>query len=161
MAAKKKKVPASKRRSRQEDFSFPVKLIGISLILVVFIKHSFIFLIAGMLPSIVVAIVDNSRSRFLFKTVAAFNFSGVAPYMADLMLRNNTASAVQEMVGTPTVWLVMYVAAAIGWMMVKLAPALIKAVMTQFSDNKVTKIETDQKKLIEEWGPEVKGDIQH
>jgi hypothetical protein len=158
VAKPQKKKKSTKKSSAGRGKFFSLRLLGLCLLLIFLIKHSFIFVIAGMLPTIVASIVDTSRSRSLFKAVAAFNFCGVAPYLADLLSRGNTSSAVQEMMFTPTVWLTMYAASGLGWAAVYLMPALAKSIVMQFSDNKVSKIEKEQKELIEEWGVEVKGD---
>lgn len=157
MAVTKKKAPVQKRKKQAPAVTF-FQIAGISLILIVILKHSFIFLLAGMLPSIVAWIVDRSRSKLQFRTVAAMNFSGVAPYMAMLIKQNNSTEAVQAVMATPEAWLVMYSAAGFGWGIVLFTPYFIRSAMNFFSDNKIHKLEAEQKELIEEWGTGVASD---
>ncbi|MBI1274472.1 hypothetical protein GC177_00680 [bacterium] len=142
-----------KRRSPSKGFA--LKLIGVSFFLVVVIQHSFIFLIAGMLPAIVASIVDRSQSRYQLKTVAAMNFAGVAPYLAELIQQKNAASAVQGMISMPSVWLMMYGVAGFGWIIAIASPKMVRHVIEMFSDNKIFAIEKEQQKLLEEWGSEI------
>ena len=126
--------------------------------MVVLLKHSFIFLIVGMLPSIIALIVDRSQSQLQFRTVAAMNFSGVAPYMAMLWRQDNSSAAVQSVMADPNAWLIMYSAAAFGWGIVLFSPYFIRSAMSFFSDNKIHRIEMEQQELIEEWGAAVAAD---
>jgi hypothetical protein len=151
-----------KKAVRPASTGFALKFIGISFILAVLIQHSFIFLIAGMLPAIVASIVDRSFSRYQFKTVASLNLAGVAPYLAELIEDKNSASAVQSMISQPGVWLVMYSCAGAGWLVAHLSPKLVRHVIEMFSDNKIFAIEKEQNKLIEEWGNDIReGTIVH
>lgn len=154
-----KKLKSRRKRSAASAKSgraFLLRLIGISIICIVLLKHTFILFIAGMLPAIIAAIVDSSKSKHIFKAVSAFNLSGVAPYVAEAVGKNNSIDSVQQLMSQPQVWLFMYGAASIGWGMIKFSPIVIKMLMAHFSGNKASKIEAEQKKLIDEWGTEIK-----
>lgn len=126
------------------------------LTLVVLIKHSFIFMLAGMLPSIVALIVDRSHRKDAFKTVTSMNLAGVLPYLYELWLQGNTVESVQNMVGQMEVWLVIYAAAGAGWIMTWFGPRASQVVMEMVALLQTARLEASQKHLVDEWGPEIK-----
>ncbi len=130
----------------------------ISLIMILLFKHSFIFFLAGMLPSIVARLVDKTRDRLYFTIVSGFNFAGVAPFMIDLWNQGNTAAAVQQTANNAYAWLVMYGTASLGWLLIIFTPSVIHSILAAISNSKVVNLEKEQRELIEEWGPEVKRD---
>jgi hypothetical protein len=131
------------------------------IIMMVVLKHGFIFFLAGMLPAIVAYIVDRSENHFQFKTVGAMNLAGVAPYLSSLVNQGNSSSAVQLAMADANAWLVMYSSAAFGWALVFFMPLFIRSAMEFFSDNKIQQLQEEQKELIEEWGEEVAGETNH
>lgn len=153
------KKAAKKRKKKKSSSGYAIMLIIFSAGLIVLIKHSFIFLLAGMLPTIVASIVDQSRGKMQFKTVAALNFSGIAPFMVTLMHQGHAAPAVQTMMGDTSVWLTIYGSATVGWALVWFCPWIVRFSIEFFSDNKVKGIESEQRKLKEEWGDDVGGDL--
>jgi len=124
--------------------------------MIVLFKHSFIFFLAGMLPSIVARLVDKTRDRLYFIIVAGFNFAGVAPFMLDLWNRGNTANAVQEVANNVYAWLIMFSMAGIGWLMIIFLPGVVYSILTSIANNRVSNLEREQYELIEEWGADVK-----
>lgn len=158
MAKKTKtRVKVTVKKKRSNSSLFALKLTGISIVLIFLIKHSFIFLIAGMLPAIVAHLIDRTDIMYKFKVVAAMNFAGVAPHLSQLQSQNHSADAVRSIMADPMVWMVMYGSAALGWALVFLAPMITRATIEFFSDNKVARLELEQHKLEEEWGPEIGG----
>ncbi len=146
-----------KRVKKTTGTGFAIRLLVLILILFILIKHSIIFLIAGMLPAIVASIVDQSDGRILFRTVLATNTAGIARYMAELISQNNSREAVHYVMSDPGIWLVVYTSAAIGWILFLGCPKGVEMAMDMFSDNKVKALEQEQQKLEAEWGPKVTG----
>lgn len=112
----------------------------------------------GMLPAIIAYEVDHSKRKFIFSTVAAFNLAGVFPDMAQLALLGGTFEAVTAKLLDPGVWLTMYGAAALGWLVVWLSPIVAGTTLDGIYSGRELHLEMLQKKAVEEWGDEVKGD---
>lgn len=144
------------RKVKKRKGNSPIKVAVLCLGLIFLIKHSFIFLLAGMLPTIVASLVDQSEGRMQFKTVGCLNLAGMAPFLTELHVQHHASTAVQNVMGDPSTWLIVYSSAALGWLLVWLCPWLVKFSIEFFSDNKVKTIENEQQKLEEEWGSEIK-----
>ena len=131
-------------------------IIVFSLVAIVFIQVTYIFLPVGMLPSIVAYIVDRRPGKLAFQAVATFNLSGMLPYLGELIfIHHNSPSAVQQMMGTGIVWLKIYSVAAMGWIMIFILPYLTNALLRGIYSGRVMRLEMVQKKLIKKWGQEV------
>jgi hypothetical protein len=151
--AKKKKKAGSSRGGATRSIVF---ILVLSLALIYLLNHTFIFLVAGMLPGIVAYVIDRSPGRRIFQIVALSNLAGVFPYVAQLMQQGNTATAVQGMLSTPSVWMFMYLAAGFGWVLVWIAPTLAQQLLELTNNQKIARLQRLQKRLEEEWGPEVR-----
>ena len=136
-------------------FSLPLIII-FSIVAIVFIQVTYIFLLVGMLPSIVAYIVDRRQGKLAFQAVATFNLAGMLPYLGELIFAHgNSPSAVQQLMGTGVVWLKIYSAAAMGWIMIFILPYLTNYLLRGIYSGRVMRLEMIQKKLIKKWGAEV------
>lgn len=131
-------------------------LLANGLVLTFVIQYSFIFLLVALLPSVVAHIVDRTPGKHQFHTVLACNIAGLAPYMSQLLMHKNSLSAVQMMLSNPLVWFMIYSAAAIGWLMVWLLPYGVSMCIHMMNVKEILVRENLQKKLVNEWGPELK-----
>lgn len=130
-------------------------LLVISALGMAMLQMNFVFLFVGMLPAIVAYLIDNDPNKYTSSTVAALNFSGVFPYVADSFTQGGSFSIIEYKFSDPWVWLVMYGSAAIGWAIVLFSPVVSGAVLGSIYAGRVMHLESIQKKYIEEWGEEV------
>lgn len=133
-----------------------VWFIAFSGLMIALMQHAYVFFLTGMLPTIVARLVDRTKRKYYFSIVMGFNLAGVAPFMADLWHRNNSASAVESMFADPYIWLIMYGCAAIGWVLIFTAPELALKIVQFFNQGKVSALEQKQRELLEEWGQEIR-----
>ena len=149
--------PPKKTQKKRSKMLIPMLIVG-SLTAVVLIQHSFMFFLAGMLPSIVAFIVDRSSHGRIFKIVTLFNLAGVFPFLLDIVwLHNNNYTAMQSKMGDPTVWFIMFFSAGIGWCMVWATPYLVMGILKGVQQGRIMHLESIQRRLEKEWGPEIKG----
>ncbi len=127
----------------------------LSLVAVVLLKMTFILLIVGMLPTMVVYFVDNSQSRSLFHTVMACNLSGVLPFVGELWAGGNETSMVGMMLSDMQRLLIMYSSAALGWGLMYICPIAARFMISGINQHNIQKMKYRQKRLREEWGQEV------
>ena len=114
-----------------------------------------IVLFFGMLPSVVAYIIDRSKGKAATFCVGSINFVGVFPYIITLWTDTNTIDAAMTFVSDIFVMLVMYSAAAFGWLLFLAMPTVVSSFVLVLQQRKVAQLRAEQKELIEEWGPEV------
>ena len=155
-AAKPKPKPKPKpaRRGGSEAVGLVV-LSGAVLFLSVVALPVCVLLVVGMTPSIVAYIVDQTPRRTLTLTVAPLNLAGTAPYCMQLWFGVDTMHALGTFIGDVWVWLVMYLAAAFGWLLYLGMPVIVHFLLERSIDRRKARLVQIQKKLRAEWGEEV------
>ena len=123
--------------------------------LLVIAGPTMIVLFFGMLPTLVAYIIDRSEQKSATFCVGAINFIGVFPYVIDLWIDANTIDAALTNVTDLFAMLVMYSAAAFGWLLFMAMPTVVASFVTVLQQRKVAQLRAEQKGLIEEWGAEV------
>jgi hypothetical protein len=153
-AAKAKAKAKPKRRGGSEALGLVV-LSGAVLFLSVVALPVCALLVVGMLPSIVAYIVDQTPRRTLTLTVGPLNLAGTAPYCLQLWFGIDTMRALGSFLGNVWVWLVMYLAAALGWLLYLGMPVIVHFLLERAIDRRKARLQQIQKKLRTEWGDEV------
>lgn len=151
--AKKKEKKNKKAGKRKINILF--YLVGF-ILLIVIMSFGAVLVTLGMLPTFVASYVDNTDDRNHVRVVAACNFAGVLPFIADLFKKGDISSdAVYDLLFTPYVWLVMYGAAAFGWALVWFFPQAMHLLLNMAQDNSVKALRDKQQQIVDEWGLEV------
>lgn len=123
--------------------------------LLVIAAPTMIVMFFGMLPTLVAYIIDRSAQKNATFCVGAINFIGVFPYVMDLWIDMNSVDAALNSVTDLFAMLVMYSAAAFGWLLFMSMPTVIASFVTVLQQRKVAQLRGEQKVLIEDWGSEV------
>ncbi|MGH7124016.1 MAG: hypothetical protein ACREFI_06555, partial [Stellaceae bacterium] len=76
-----------------------------------------ILLMSGLVPTMVAAVVDRYRARYLTRAVGFMNLAGLTPLVVQLWTNGLTMDAVAAALSRPINWLMMYGAAGIGWVL--------------------------------------------
>lgn len=152
MAKKEAAKPAKAKQKGRAKMPVAMMVL-VSILLIVVIKTAYIFLLCGILPSVAAYITDRAPGRHAFQTVLACNLAGVAPFLGKILGQGVSATALLSDV---TVWFAMYSAAGMGWVLVWLSPYLARAILSGYYLKEVMQREAAQRKLLEEWGPEIK-----
>jgi hypothetical protein len=122
-----------------------------------------ILLIIGMAPTIVaLLILDRHPLKYTSRTVGYLNFAGCLMYTLDLWKNSGfwDFTRLIEIVSNPFSLLVMYSAAAVGWIILYLTPPVVASYLTVSFEMKETRYKARQKELIESWGRNVRyGDM--
>lgn len=155
--AKKKTAAKSKAAGNKKTNKtiMPALLAG-SLAICFLIKQAAIFLLLAMLPAIVSFATDRDPRKQAFWVIFACNLAGAVPYLFDIIKQNLAMQAVQNTIGDPRVWFTVFSAAGFGWVLNFIAPRMAKLVVEMLHEGKIDSSRNAQKKLIEEWGSEVK-----
>jgi hypothetical protein len=114
------------------------------------------FFALGMLPTIFAMVLDRGAGRFASKTVAACNFIGTMPFLADIAMGYEPSITAKDLMAEPITWLLIYGAALVGWMMIWMIPQTTLMIFTMRAEMKTKVLKEEQAKLLDEWGEEVK-----
>jgi len=136
------------------------KLVGTVLwilvpLVLVFALPTVALLALGLLPAIVAYIVDRREEKYAAYCVGGFNLSGVMPYLFSLWATGDSMHALGAILTSPFSWLVMYGAAALGWLANYWAPQITMRVRRVRDRAEVVRLRKRQEQILEEWGPEV------
>lgn len=154
-ASDTKKTEKKEKKSGGRKLS-AAPMILIIVVLGVVIKTTIIFILLAMMPSIVAWYVDMRPGKPNFRTVMACNLSGVIPYALELIGNGNQTSQMLRLLTDPPTWFLIYASAGIGWLLVWGCPYAVELYLEVINSSRIAKLESMQRKLVDEWGPEVK-----
>jgi cell division protein FtsW (lipid II flippase) len=126
--------------------------------MIVLLRFGFIFLLLALLPTVVAYYIDRERRRPAFKTVGACNLAATLPTLAP-MIRAGIAMKqydISSVLHDATVWLFVYTGAALGWCLVFLCRFVARFIVTLSYEYNINSLEHTQKRLVEEWGQQIK-----
>ena len=113
------------------------------------------FLILTMAPTIVAFWTDLTPHKARAMAVGAMNLAGAAPFLLELWRHGGDMAVFAALAQWPMTYLASYSAAALGlaidWAMV----GMVSAILLQKAQARLARIEEQQKKAVERWGPEV------
>lgn len=119
-----------------------------------------IVLLIGMAPTVVAAFIDKTPEKLKAVTVGFLNFAGCFPYVLTLVLHyGNTPDMAFEIVTRPLNIVIMYMAAALGYMTEFGVVRFSARFLVKSAEKKIREIEKEHARLVERWGEEVNGDV--
>lgn len=146
---------AAKPARRRMGGRSKLLLILFSLGLMAVFRTGFVFIIIGMMPSIVASFLDVTRKRYMFKSVLACNLAGMMPFIGELLRHGPNSVTMQNIMGDAGNWVIIYGSALIGWMMVRGMPMIAYSFINGFHSTQIMRLRGNQKRIENEWGPEV------
>ena len=133
-------------------------MVAALLMALVFLPTTFL-LVIGMMPTVVAAIVDRSRRKTKAITVGAINLAGCTPFLLEMWIQGQDFDKAVSVITNPTAITVMYMAAAVGYLVDWAMSGIVASVLYQRGLSRRTEIQKRQRALIERWGEEVTGNI--
>ena len=127
---------------------FSVVVIG----LMVFAAPALIVFFVGMAPTAVAMFIDRDPQKHASVSVAAMNFAGVSPSLVDFLWGTASFSRAIELVSDVFVLVVIYGAAAAGWVLIMLLPPVTAIVLRVTSESRIQTFRKQQRQLVEDWG---------
>ncbi|MCK5284003.1 MAG: hypothetical protein KAJ86_00290 [Alphaproteobacteria bacterium] len=118
-----------------------------------------IILIIGLLPSFVSVFVDKSKKKITPITVGALNLAGCSPFLFELWVQGNTVGDAMRIIADPMSVVVMYSAAAVGYLLDWAVTGMISGFLYQKGIVRQDVIVNRQNELVSRWGKEVTGAI--
>lgn len=153
VAAAAKRATTTKRKNM--TLKQRLLLLIISIVLMGVLRTGFMFVIIGLLPSIVAYYMDVTAERHSFKTIFACNLAGLMPFIGKMLHQGPSSALLQEIMGSGLNWVMIYGAAFFGWLLIELCPMIAQVMVSSFNQTQVSRIERLQKKIECEWGSEV------
>lgn len=146
-----------KTRPPRGRMSFKRKLAFIifSLMLMAVMRTGFLFIIIGLLPSIVAYYMDISTKHYSFQAIFMCNICGMLPFIARILQHGPSSAVMNSIMGTALNWFIIYGAAMIGLWLVAICPMIAQIWITRYNIAQIHRLERLQKKIESEWGHEV------
>lgn len=156
--AKKQKKKQKKQKTGKLGFKRNLFLVFIIILAVVF-HPTTLLLSVGMLPTFVVLLVDRTKGKTKTFTVGAMNLAGCIPFVLDVWMRGHTIETAIDYIVQPRTIVIMYFAAAIGYLIEWAMIGIVMAVMKEKGKMRLREIEKTSENLIRRWGKSVTGKI--
>ena len=128
------------------------------LIAILFLPTTFMLLI-GMAPTLVALLVDRAKRKTKAVTIGAMNLAGAMPFVLELWFEGNNFEKAFELVMDPEHIIIMFLAAAVGYLINWSMTGLVATFLLQRGKSRVKAIEKRQKELVERWGKEVTNEV--
>tara|TARA_B100001540_G_scaffold317682_1_gene352127 strand:+ start:3028 stop:3609 length:582 start_codon:yes stop_codon:yes gene_type:complete len=143
-----------KIKGRRSPFLMMIVLVGI-LMIVAF--PTFVVLAPAMLPTLVLALLEEDGDLNKVMTMASMNLSGVAPYIYSIWQDGHTIHAAMLVLTDIYAWFVIYSAAALSLLILWMGPQLAVSFIEFRAERRKGVLRAKQIELIDEWGREVAG----
>lgn len=114
-----------------------------------------ILLFFALLPTLVAGLVDRGPNRLSWVCVGGLNFAGVSPYLFALWAGGHTIDLALEQLSDVIALLVIFASAGVGWLIYAAMPPVMSSLMQITAQRRVVALRTAQRKLVEQWGPDV------
>lgn len=133
-------------------------LLMFSFAAVILLQIGFIFIMLAMIPTLIAYFMDNNPGMPMFKTVLACNLAAILPVIEPMLKAafNMENFDAVSLMSNPMNWIMVYGGATLGWALVFLCRIIASFVMTIVYEYRVAALERTQKKLVEEWGQNIK-----
>ena len=152
----------AKKEKNKSSLSTSMKIaIFMLLLLAVLFFPTTVLFCAGLLPTLIAAIVDDRPQKTAWMTVGAMNFAGIVPAWFDLWHAGHGLADAFEILSQPRTIIIAYGAAAVGWGIFFQVPKIIVAFMVRRAENRMRDIEKRKRELARKWGVEVGGDYKY
>lgn len=123
---------------------------------ILFLNIGFMFFVLGFIPTIVAYYVDETPKMDLYRTVRAANIAGALPTLFNLTKMDYPAAALQIAMNDPKTWLLVYGSALCGWILIGISQWVAYLSIMTSGQARIKTLEELQKKMVEEWGDELK-----
>lgn len=111
-----------------------------------------ILVVIGMAPTLVAYIIDRTPKKYAAFCVGGMNFSGVFPSILKLWEGAPNIKSAISIAFNPFDLIVMYGAAAFGWMLYQVIPPVVAAMIAVSAQHRIAQLRSRQRELIREWG---------
>lgn len=157
---KKKKKNSGKGKSKSKGLGLKGRFVLSVIVLagLIFLPTSVLILV-GMLPSFVSIFFSSRGVGARSSTICAMNLAGCVPFIFKLWSSGNDFEASIDILLSDQAIIVMYLAAAFGYMIDWVVTGLVSSFLYQKGVLRMKEIRKRQKLIINKWGSSVAGNI--
>lgn len=116
-----------------------------------------LILIAGLIPTLVMAFTDRNPARHLTVCVGALNLVGISFVVLQMVKKGYGLDYALQLLIRPENWAIMLGGAALGYAIHTVIPPLVAQVLAAMAEGRVGKLKTNQQDIKKSWGAEVSG----
>ena len=156
MAKKKKSKKKDKKKIGFKRLFLITALLGAS---IAFFSTTVVLLI-GMVPTMVVYLVDTLPGKNKTFTIGVMNFSGCFPFLLQVWQHAGDVDFALRTLLDPVTIVIIYGAAGIGYIIDSVITIAVASILVQKSKVRLGKIEEEKTALETRWGAEVTGKFQ-
>lgn len=151
---------ADKKKAKGRSSKKKLPVLGIAgFIAAVIFMPTTILLFFGMLPTVAAGFIDRSGKGIKALTVGAMNLAGCTPFLLELWTGGHTADLSLEIISDPRTIIVIYCAAAMGYLVDWAVSGIVKSLLLQKAKSRTKEIKDRQSYLVKRWGREVTGEL--
>lgn len=130
-------------------------------VMVVFAPVMTALLLVGLLPTLILLLVDNGPFKFArLNAMFGFNAAGALPYAVALWDAGLRMQDFIAIISDILTWAIMYGAAGAGAAAIWLGPMLAAGMQQLFNNDGIRELDRERESLIAEWGEAVARDIE-
>lgn len=146
------KQPQGKEDSIARQRFYGLLILVVTALVLIVAFPTFLLLFFGLLPTAVATLVDRDPRKLAGRAVGGINILSVSPFLMQLWDNGHTTDAALNILRDPFAWFAMYAGAGVGWMLYMMMPVAIGMYLSSTGNYRLTRMEAQQRKLIEEWG---------
>ncbi len=143
--------PKKKKGGRKMLFVWALAALPLTLVL----WPTCIVMGASLVPTLGTYFVDTRQGRHLTICIGLMNAVGAIPALGALWDQGQTYQAAVDLLADGLTWLTPYAAAAGGYLIYFITDSTFSTYYRITSGERIRSLQRQQKKLIEEWGPDV------
>src|SRR5688572_18757538 len=106
-------------------------LLAFMVLLAVVFLPTTVLMMVGMLPTVMASLLDKTSGKMKTLTVGAMNMAGCAPFIIKLWMGDHTLKVAMGYIAQPEVIIVIYLAAAIGYLVDWAVTGIVIGIMSQ------------------------------
>lgn len=126
-----------------------------SFTLILLLKAGFLFFLMGLLPTLTAFLMDDTKNKDFYKSVRACNLAGMLPTLESMVGHQYPGAALQITMSDPMTWLLVYGAAATGWVLVWVCRWISYGFLMTTASTRLMLLERTKNQLVDEWGEEI------
>jgi hypothetical protein len=122
------------------------------------LKLGVIFVILAVLPTVVAYFMDNAPGKQVTRAIGVCNLAGALPWLLPMLIAGMRMERIEiiPLMTNPKAWIIIYGAAAGGWLLVFLCRFIARFLVVVFLEYKIASLERFQQKLVDEWGQQIR-----
>jgi hypothetical protein len=156
MATKPQRGAAQATANAGEAKAFkPALLLILLLPVAALMAPTAILLVAALMPTMAVRLIDTSRGSYMTWTVFGMNVVGALYFLHELWSLGDNFASLMMVISDPIGWLAAMAGAGCGWVIYLVMPMLAARVAEGQSALRMRRVQRDLEQLTAEWGPGV------